>query len=134
MSAQGGTLARRGAVHLRIWPVVAVLVFAVATVIGLRVIDDVRQSPAVTSIQETEGYWNSTIGHPALRDRGGLAAAVREQPAVAIHAPGRAHEVVFGAQSSGTTSETNHEDPAIAGAAGPPGPSYWDCDHCHQRP
>jgi len=78
MSAQGGTLARRGAVHLPIWPVVALLVVAVATPIGLSVIDDVRKGgQAVTSIQETEGYWNSTIGHPALRDRG-VSAGVRE--------------------------------------------------------
>ena len=53
-----------------IWPVVALLVVAVATPIGLSVIDDFRNGrQAVTSIQETEGYWNSTIGHPALRDR-----------------------------------------------------------------
>ena len=81
MSAQGGTLARRGAVHVPIWPVVALLVVAVATPIGLSLIDDVRKGgQAVTSIQETEGYWNSTIGHPALQDRG-VSAGVRE-PAV----------------------------------------------------
>ena len=68
MSAKGATLARRGAVHLPIWPVVALLVVAAATPIGLSVIDDVRNGgQAVTSIQETEGYWNSTIAHPALR-------------------------------------------------------------------
>jgi hypothetical protein len=71
MSAKGATLARRGTVHLPIWPVVALLVVAVATPIGLSVIDDVRNGgQAVTSIQETEGYWNSTIAHPAVRGRG----------------------------------------------------------------
>jgi hypothetical protein len=71
MSAKGATLARRGAVHLPIWPVVALLVVAVATPIGLSVIDDLRNGgQAVTSIQETEGYWNSTIAHPAVRGRG----------------------------------------------------------------
>lgn len=70
MSAQGRTLARRGAVRLPIWPVVALLVVALATPVGLSLIDDVRKAgQAVTSIQETGRNWNSTIGHPALRDR-----------------------------------------------------------------
>ena len=90
MSAQGGTLARRGAVHVPIWPVVALLVVAAATVIGLTVIDELRPGgQAVTSIQETEGYWSSTIGHPALLDRG-VSAGIREQPAVAIRNRGYA--------------------------------------------
>jgi hypothetical protein len=137
MSAQEGTLARRGAVHLPIWPVATLLVVAVAAAIGLKVIDDVRPGEAVTSIQETEGYWDSTVGHPVLRGRGGLVSAVREQPAVAIHVPGRAHEVVFGAQASGITYVTGLENPGVYptdGPAGPPEqPSYWDCDYCHQR-
>jgi hypothetical protein len=136
MSAQGGTLARRGALHLPILPVATLLVVAVATAIGLSVFDEVRQGEAVTSIQETDGYWNSTVGHPALRDRGGLSAAVGEQSAVAIHVPGRAHEVVFGAQASGITYVVGLENPGVYATDGPaslPGPSYLDCDHCHQR-
>ena len=118
MSAKGATLARRGAVHLPIWPVVALLVVAAATPIGLSVIDDVRKG-AVTSIQETEGYWNSTIGHPALRDRP-VSAGVREvgmkgyatAEYVGIsHVAPSLHSVGYAAPAEGTGGPTTNPCP-----------------------
>ena len=98
MSAKGATLARRGAVHLPIWPVVALLVVAVATPIGLSVIDDLRNAgQAVTSIQETEGYWNSTIAHPAVRGRG---YATTDYVGISHVAP---HSVGYAGSAEGTS-------------------------------
>ena len=124
MSAQGGTLARRGAVHLPIWPVVALLVVAVATPIGLMLIDDVRKDgQAVTSIQETEGYWSSTIGHPALRDRG-VSAGVREQPAVAIRYRGYATTEYVGISH---VAPSMHSVGSAGSAEGTGGPTANPC-------
>lgn len=114
MSAQGGTLARRGAAHMPIWPVVALLVVAVATPIGLSVIDDVRKGgQAVTSIQETEGYWNSTIGHPALRDRpvsAGVRDATTEYVGISHVAPSL-HSVGYAGSAEGTGGPTTNPCP-----------------------
>ena len=103
-----------------IWPVVALLVVAVGTPIGLSVIDDVRKGgQAVTSIQETEGYWNSTIGHPALRDRP-VSAGVRElgmkgyatTEYVGIsHVAPSLHSVGYAGTAEGTGSPTTNPCP-----------------------
>jgi len=69
MSAQGGTLARRGAVHLPIWPVAAVLAATVAAAIGMSVLNGGTQTRLVTRVTDEERIASST-------------AAVREQGAI----------------------------------------------------
>ena len=68
MSAQGGTLARRGAVHLPIWPVAALLIAAVAVAIGMSILSR-TDAPVVTSVTDAQRLENSS-------------AAVREQGAI----------------------------------------------------
>jgi hypothetical protein len=113
MSTQG-TILHRQRIALPVWPVVALLVVAVVTAIGVRALDDLRQAEPVISIQETEGHWESTVGHPMSPRQGALgpvfdvsviegsAAAIRELPARPFHAPGRAHEVVLNAPAATT--------------------------------
>jgi hypothetical protein len=65
----------------------------------------------VTSIQETEGYWNSTIAHPALQDRGGDATTGYVGIShVAPHSVGYAATVYVG---------LSHVAPHSVGYAGP---------------
>jgi hypothetical protein len=132
-----------------IWPVVALLVIAIAVGIGVRVLDDPRPAEPITSIQETEGYWDSTVGHPAAPRQGAVApvlnvtaiensaAAVRELPGGPFHTTGRAHEVILGAEVSGITFATGLENPGVYGTDAPAGsvaePGYGDCVHCQQR-
>jgi hypothetical protein len=133
MSAQGTTLERRG-IHLPIWPVVALLVVAAVTTIGVNVIGDVRGAEPATTVQETGGASGSSLGSSAI-PRGadftmvelvgvagieGSAAAVRELPAVPFHAEGRAHEVSLG-PVTGATVGAPTESP------------LGDCQHCKQR-
>jgi hypothetical protein len=68
MSAQGGTLAKRGAVHLPIWPVAALLGAAMVAVIGLSILS-APETGVVTSVSDAQRIANSN-------------AAVREQGAV----------------------------------------------------
>jgi hypothetical protein len=128
MATQGATLQRQG-MHVPLWPVAALVVIAVATAITaitVRMIDDAPPAEPVTSIQETEGYWDSTVGHPTsprgatldavleARATDAWAAAIRELPAGPFHAEGRAHEVVVRSE-------------------GPPNPGFGDCYRCAQR-
>jgi hypothetical protein len=69
MSAQGGTLQRRGTIELPIWPVAVLVVATVAAVIGMGVLRDAGQTRLVTSVTDSERFENSS-------------AAVREQGAV----------------------------------------------------
>lgn len=73
MSAQGGTLARRGAVHLPIWPVAALLVAAVAAAIGMSILtrSEVRRPVAV--VTDEERLANSSA---AIREQGAVGTAV----------------------------------------------------------
>jgi hypothetical protein len=66
MSAQGATLGR-GTIRLPIWPVAALVAAATAAAIGLTVIQDAPQNQVVTSVTETDGFWNSTVSHPRNR-------------------------------------------------------------------
>jgi hypothetical protein len=108
MSATGATIQRRG-VHVPIWPILALLVLTVATGITLRVLNDVRPTARVTTVDQT-ATTDSQVGHPAPREAlrptmigvigvsayEASGASVRELPAAPFHAEGRAHEVVFG--------------------------------------
>jgi hypothetical protein len=66
MSAQGGTLARRGAVHLPIWPVAALLGAAVTVVIGMSILSG-TEGRVVTSVTDAQRLANSSA---AVREQG----------------------------------------------------------------
>jgi hypothetical protein len=66
MSAQGGTLARRGTVHLPVWPVAALLGAAVAVAIGMSTLSG-TEAGVITSVTDTERFANSSA---AVREQG----------------------------------------------------------------
>jgi hypothetical protein len=66
MSAQGGTLARRGAVHLPIWPVAAVLAAVIAAAVGMSILSG-TEGGVVTTVTDTERFANSSA---AVREQG----------------------------------------------------------------
>ena len=140
MSAQGGTLARRGAVHMPIWPLAALLVAAVAAAIGMSVLSG-TEGQVVTSVTDAQRLENSSA---AVREQGAIlpvstaahpstwtqaqaekyvaafaaieasTAAVREQgTGLPFHQAGRAHEVVLGGQASGIVYPTGLENPGV---------------------
>jgi hypothetical protein len=78
MSAQGGTLHRRGTIELPIWPVAVLVVAAVAAAIGMTLLRDAGQTRFVTSVTDSERLSNST-------------AAVREQGATLPQVIGISH-------------------------------------------
>src|SRR5688572_30793725 len=78
MSAQGGTLHRRGTIELPIWPVAVLVVAAVAAAIGMTLLRDAGQTRSVTSVTDRERLSNST-------------AAVREQGATLPQVIGISH-------------------------------------------
>ena len=86
MATQGATLQRQG--HLPVWPILAVVVFAIATAIigvALNVMDDA--TALVTSIQEFDGT-GPRGATDAAREARAWSAAVREAPAGPFHAEG----------------------------------------------
>ncbi len=126
MSAQGGILERRGAIRLPMWPVAVLLVAAIATAIGMTVFTDARQDGLVTSVTNDERLANSSA---AIREQGGRvlfdpavlensSAAIREQGALAYHTSGRAHEVIVGAVTTGTTLISGLENAGAYPTAG----------------
>ena len=72
MSAQGATL-RRGTAHLPIWPVAALVTAAVATLIGMSLIDGARPQGIVTSVTQSERLANSSA---AIREQGAVLPVV----------------------------------------------------------
>lgn len=76
MSAQGGTLARRGAVHLPIWPVAALLGAAIVAVVGMSILSG-NERGVVTSVSDAQRLANSSA---AIREQG--ATLPIEAPAV----------------------------------------------------
>lgn len=67
MSAQGGTLQRRGTIELPIWPVAILVVAALAAAIGMTALRDAGQTRFVTSVTDSERFANSTA---AVREQG----------------------------------------------------------------
>ena len=147
MSAVGASLERR-AMQLPVWPVIALVVTAVAMTIALKVIDEARPATPTTAVQETDGFWGTTVTHP-LSPRAGIlrvldlsaieasSAAVRELPAGPFHATGRAHEVVLGPDMAVTSFRAILADPDawVTGVAAnaPRTTDFTDCIHCMQR-
>jgi hypothetical protein len=73
MSAQGGTLQRRGTIELPIWPVAVLVVAAVATAIGMTTLSDAGQTKFVTSVTNSERFENSSA---AVREQGAVAPTI----------------------------------------------------------
>jgi len=73
MSAQGGTLQRRGTIELPIWPVAVLVVTAVAAAIGMTLLKSAGQTTFVTSVTDTERLANSSA---AVREQGAVAPAI----------------------------------------------------------
>ena len=73
MSAQGGTLQRRGTIELPIWPVAVLAVAAVAVAVGMTLLTDAGQTRFVTSVTDSERFANSSA---AVREQGALAPAI----------------------------------------------------------
>ena len=83
MSAQGGTLQRRGTIELPIWPVAVLVVAAVAAAIGMTVPRDAGQTSFVTSVTDSERFANSTA---AVREQGAVAPTIDlTNSGVAVH-------------------------------------------------
>jgi hypothetical protein len=72
MSAQGGTLARRGTMHLPVWPVAVAVVAIVGAAIGLAVLRGLVDAPA--PVREQGAVLNTAAVEAS-------AAAIREQGA-----------------------------------------------------
>jgi hypothetical protein len=73
MSAQGGTLQRRGTIELPIWPVVAVMVAAIVAAVGMSLLGDAARTRFVTSVTDSERLANSSS---AIREQGAVAPAI----------------------------------------------------------
>jgi hypothetical protein len=73
MSAQGGTLQRRGTIELPLWPVAVLVVAAVAVAVGMTLLRDAGQTRFVTSVTESQRFQNSTA---AVREQGAVAPAI----------------------------------------------------------
>jgi hypothetical protein len=72
MSAQGGTLQRRGTIELPIWPVAVLVAAAVAAAVGMTLLRDAGQTRFVTSVTDSERLSNSTA---AVREQGATLPA-----------------------------------------------------------
>jgi hypothetical protein len=77
MSAQGGTLQRRGTIELPIWPVAVLLIAAIAAAIGITMLSSEVQTTFVTSISESERLANSSA---AVREHGATLPSARSRP------------------------------------------------------
>ena len=73
MSAQGGTLHRRGTIVLPIWPVAILVVALLAAAIGMTMLGDAGRTKFVTSVTNTERLENSSA---SFREQGAVAATV----------------------------------------------------------
>jgi hypothetical protein len=73
MSAQGGTLQRRGTIELPLWPVAVLVVAAVAATVGMTLLRDEGQTRFVTSVTDSQRFENSTA---AVREQGAVAPAI----------------------------------------------------------
>lgn len=67
MSAQGGTLQRRGTIELPVLPVAVLVIAAIAAAIGMTLLRNEGQTTFVTSVSESERLANSTA---AVREQG----------------------------------------------------------------
>ena len=73
MSAQGGTLQRRGTIELPIWPVAVLVVVAVAAAIGMTLLRDTAPTGLVRPLTDSERFSNITTG---VREQGAVAPTI----------------------------------------------------------
>lgn len=73
MSAQGGTLQRRGTIEVPMWPVAVLVVAALAAAGGMTLLRDAGQTRFVTSVSDSQRFTNSTA---AVREQGAVAPAI----------------------------------------------------------
>jgi hypothetical protein len=78
MSAQGGTLQRRGTIELPIWPVAVLVIAVIAAAIGITMLRSEGQTTFVTSVSESERFSNSTA---AVREQGATLPVAPSLPA-----------------------------------------------------
>ena len=129
MAVQGASLQRQG--HLPVWPILGLVVLALAAAIGLTVLNEVRTTAPATTTQPVA---------PVVVPQSAIwasSAAIRERAATPFHTSGRAHEVVLGGQSSVITYANGLENPGgyvtASLSKATAGQGFGDCDHCHQR-
>jgi len=73
MSAQGGTLHRRGTIVLPIWPVAVLVVALLAAAVGMTMLGDAGRTKFVTSVTNTERLENSSA---SFREQGAVASTI----------------------------------------------------------
>ena len=125
MSAQGGTLQRRGTIELPIWPVAILVVAAVAAALGMTLLGNTARTRFVTSVTDSERLANSTA---AVREQGAVAPTIDlTNSGVAIRHRGFAiNESVFepttAVREQGATLPVvvgiSHVDPSLHGSVG----------------
>jgi hypothetical protein len=120
MSAQGGTLQRRGTIELPILPVAVLVVAALAAAIGMTLLRDTGQTRFVTSVTDSERFANST-------------AAVREQGAVLPSIWGVSHVTPTAIREQGAVLPSiwgvSHVTPTAIREQGAVLPSIWGVSH-----
>jgi hypothetical protein len=128
-----------------VWPILGLVVLALAAAIGLTVLNEVRTTAPATTTQGSvastaKGIERFVPVAPVVVPQSAIwasSAAIREQAATPFHSTGRAHEVVLGGQASAITYANGLENPGgyvtgpLARATG--GQGYGDCIHCQQR-
>ena len=143
MAVQGATLQRQG--HFPVWPILGLVVLALAAAIGLTVLNEVRTAAPATTTQgavasTAKGVERFQPVAPVVVPQSAIwasSAAIRERAATPFHSTGRAHEVVLGSRSPAITFAIGLENPGgyvtapLARATG--GQGYGDCIHCQQR-
>ena len=129
MAVQGASLQRQG--HFPVWPILGLVVLALAAAIGLTVLNEVRTTAPATTTQPVA---------PVVVPQSAIwasSAAIRERAATPFHSSGRAHEVVLGGESSVITYANGLENPGgyvtASLSKATAGQGFGDCDHCHQR-
>jgi len=143
MAVQGASLQRQG--HLPVWPILGLVVLALAAAIGLTVLNEVRTAAPATTTPGTVASTSKGIVRyqpvaPVVVPQSAIwasSAAIRERAATPFHSTGRAHEVVLGGQSSVITYANGLENPGgyvtASLSKATAGQGFGDCDHCHQR-
>jgi hypothetical protein len=133
MSAQGGTLQRRGTIELPILPVAVLVVAALAAAIGMTLLRDAGQTRFVTSVTDTERFANSTA---AVREQGATLPVVVGISHVAPSLHGVSATYGTGWDSIGGQNEALHRQysPPQEGAAPAPvwGPIMVNGEPCMQ--
>ena len=133
MSAQGGTLQRRGTIELPILPVAVLVVAALAAAIGMTVLRDAGQTRFVTSVTDTERFANSTA---AVREQGATLPVIAGISHVSPSLHSESATYGTGWDSIGGQNEALHRQysPPQEGAAPAPvwGPIMVNGEPCMQ--